>query len=591
MIHLLSVDHRAHGLDAVARLGAVTARMGPDLLRAVPGVRGAVVLATCNRLALVLDADAGGGGGGAASGPDPGVERGGAGPVDSGSAPGPADSGAPALARAVAAFLDARAPGSAAPAAAGPGVSAAPGPGVSADGPVPGAAGAAPAPDTAPGPLVPSAWSGPDAVAELFATAAGLESMVVGEREIAGQLRRAATVARAEGTLTAELDRALSHASAASRRVAGSTRLAGTGRSVVAVGLDLAADRLPPLGSCRVLLVGTGAYAGATVTALHERGARDIGVYSRTDRARAFAAGRGLRAVSDAELPGALALADLVITCRGLGAPVLTRELVATSLRLRRRAESAPPDSPAEPGPRIERRGGRTGPAGRPLVVLDLALRRDVEESVGRLPGVALIDLAAVQRAVPEAEAAQVRAARDIVAREAEAFDRAGLARRMDPLICSLRERVEALVEDELARLRPRYGMVDVEDAARALRHLAARILHHPTVAAHRAGREGREGEYLAALELVLGSDVGGALIADAGVDVDSGAATDSGADSGSDTAASAGTTAGPGAAADSGAGPGAAADSGPDAGPAADSDVGSDAGPARPAHPKERND
>ena len=69
MIHLLSVDHRAHGLDAVARLGAVTARMGPDLLRAVPGVRGAVVLATCNRLALVLDADAGAGG--AVSGPDP----------------------------------------------------------------------------------------------------------------------------------------------------------------------------------------------------------------------------------------------------------------------------------------------------------------------------------------------------------------------------------------------------------------------------------------------------------------------------------------------------------------------------------------
>lgn len=525
MIHLLSVDHRAHGLDAVARLGAATARMGPDLLRAVPGVRGAVVLATCNRLALVLDADADAGAGGAASSPDPGVERGDA---------GPADSDAPALARAVAAFLDARASGPDAPGARAPG-SAAPGPGVSADGPVPGAAGAAPSLNTASGPLVPSAWSGPDAVAELFATAAGLESMVVGEREIAGQLRRAATVARAEGTLTAELDRALSHASAASRRVASSTRLAGTGRSVVAVGLDLAADRLPPLGSCRVLLVGTGAYAGATVTALHERGARDIGVYSRTDRARAFAAGRGLRAVSDAELPGALALADLVITCRGLGAPVLTRELVATSLRLRRPAEPAPPDRPAEPGPRIERRGGRTGPAGRPLVVLDLALRRDVEESVGRLPGVALIDLAAVQRAVPEAEAAQVRAARDIVAREAEAFDRAGLARRMDPLICALRERVEALVEDELARLRPRDGMVDVEDAARALRHLAARILHHPTVAAHRAGREGREGEYLAALELVLGSDVGGALIADA--------------------------------------------------------DPGSNADPARPAHPKERND
>ena len=115
--------------------------------------------------------------------------------------------------------------------------------------------------------------------------------------------------------------------------------------------------------------------------------------------------------------------------------------------------------------------------------------------------------------------------------------------------------------------------MVNVEDAARALRHLAARILHHPTVAAHRAGREGREGEYLAALELVLGADVGGALIADAGVDVGSGAATDSSADSDSDTAARAG----------------AAADSDPGAGTAVS--PGSDVDPARPAHPKERND
>ena len=547
MIHLLSVDHRTHGLDAVARLGAVTARLGPDLLRAVPGVRGAVVLATCNRLALVLDdgpadpefGDAG-----------PGVGRGDAAGVDGagpgGADAGPVDPGAPALARAVAAFLEARAPGPADP----EGTDAGPA-GVSADGPAPGAAGAAPVPDTAPGPLVPSAWSGPAAVAELFATAAGLESMVVGEREIAGQLRRAATVARAEGTLTAELDRALAHASAASRRVAGSTRLAGTGRSVVAVGLDLAADRLPPLGSCRVLLVGTGAYAGATVTALHERGARDVGVYSRTDRARAFAAGRGLRAVSDAELPGALARADLVVTCRGLGAPVLTRELVAAALRLRRRPEPDPPDRPGKSGPP----GGPAEPAepvGGPLVVLDLALRRDVEESVGRLPGVALIDLAAVQRAVPAAEAAQVRAARDIVAQEAEAFDRAGLARRMDPVICALRERVETLVEDELARLRPRDGMVDVEDAARALRHLAARILHHPTVAAHRAGREGREGEYLAALGLVLGEEVGGALLADAGIgaDVGLGATAPAGPDANPDSDADSGAAApaGPGA-------------------------------------------
>lgn len=444
MIHLLSADHRTHGLDLVARLGATTTRLGPDLCAAVPGLRGAVVLATCNRLALLLDAD---------------------------------DAVGATLLPAVTAFLEQRATGTA-PAATAP-------------------------------PTALSHWSGQAAVTELFATAAGLESMVVGEREIAGQLRRAHLVATREGTATGALTRAVEHASAASRRVATCTALAGTGRSVVAVGLDLAAAQLPPLERCRVLLVGTGAYAGATVTTLRERGARDVAVYSRTDRAQAFAGGHGLRAVQEDALPEALARADLVITCRGLGTPVISPELVAPAARLRR---------PAEPVP-LERRADRRGaaePPERPLVVLDLALRRDVDARVARLPGVYLIDLAAVQRAVPAAEAEQVRAARQVIAQEAAAYARAQSGRLMDPVICGLRQHVAAVVEDEVTRLRPRDGMVDAQDAARALHRLAARLLHHPSVAAREAGRAGRQEDYLDALSLVLGVDLGAGLAADA---------------------------------------------------------------------------
>lgn len=410
-IHLLSADHRTQGLDAVARLGAAAAHLGPDLMGAVPALRGVIVLGTCNRLALLLDA--------------------------------PEAVAADSLHRQVTDYLARRANPSA-------------------------------------GAVELTAWRAADAVSQLFATAAGLESMVVGEREIAGQLRRAMRVAAEEDTLSTDLTRAVEHASTTSRRVAHETGLAGNGRSVVSVGIGLAARHLPPLPRVRALIVGTGAYAGATVTALRRRGVTDISVYSRSDRAAAFAVGRGLTAVDDAGLPGTLAAADLVITCRGLGAPVLTRQLVAPAVAGRRR----------------------------PLVVLDLALTRDVEEAVGSLPGVQLIDLPSVQRAVPAAEAGQVDAARRIVDEETALFERMLSGRRMDPVVCSLRRHVAGLVEEEVTHLHVVDGRVDAGDAARALHHLAARMLHHPTVAARAAAESGRGQDYLDALDLLLGEEI-----------------------------------------------------------------------------------
>ena len=156
-----------------------------------------------------------------------------------------------------------------------------------------------------------------------------------------------------DGTLSCDLGRAAERASATSRRVATETGLAGAGRSVVAVGLDMAAAHLGPWVDTRVLIVGTGAYAGATVSALHALGASDVSVYSTSGRAREFAEGRGIGWVDAADLPSALKRADLVVTCRGLGSPVLTRDMAA-------QAEHT--------------------------VVLDLALMRDTESSVASLP-------------------------------------------------------------------------------------------------------------------------------------------------------------------------------------------------------------
>ena len=457
-IHLLSADHRYQSLDEVARLSRVD-NLGPKLMRALPYLRGAVVVRTCNRLASLVDAP-----------------------------------------RRLASSDAARA-GSACPGSA-PAGSACPGSAVS--GSVPAGStrlgsntalagsGAAPAvADDVRAVLAHCAelpleqvhlrhLAGHQAHLDLFATAAGLESMVVGEREIAGQLRRAFHAAWEEDTLSCDLGRALEHASRTSRLVATHTGLASSGRSVVAVGLDLATQalrdaKLRPLKEAQVVLVGTGAYAGTTVTALRELGATNVRVYSRSERAQIFAQGRGIGWVDEAGLGQALDAADLVVTCRGLGSPVLTREIVQ----------------------RVKT----------PLVILDLALQRDVDAAVADLAGISYIDLLSVQRAVPQAHGEQVRAAREIVAREVDVFERSLGARSMDPVVRRLRSHVDEVVGEEISRLRPVDGCISTDDATRALRHLAARLIHNPTVMARKAGESGQQDAYLEALQLVLGMD------------------------------------------------------------------------------------
>lgn len=401
-IHVLSADHRYAPLDDIARLSGA-ADLGPTLMRSLPHARGVMVLRTCNRVTIYVDAPASA---------DPHTIK-------------------DAVERELATASHAQRE------------------------------------DV----HLRHLW-GRDGLVDLFSTAAGLESMVIGEREIAGQMRRAARTAWEDGTLSCDLGRAAERASATSRRVATETGLAGAGRSVVAVGLDMAAAHLGPWADASVLIVGTGAYAGASVSALQALGASEVSVYSTSGRAREFAQGRGIGWVSAADLPAALEHADLVVTCRGLGSPVLTRDMAAAS---------------------------------GPTVVLDLALMRDTESSVASLSNVTLIDLPTIQASVPAADADALTRARAIIDEEVSSFERGLGARSMDPVVRHLRSRVFRIVEEEIDRLGE--GPLSTEDAARALRHLAARLIHNPTVMAHRAGEESQQERYLEALGVVLGID------------------------------------------------------------------------------------
>lgn len=315
--------------------------------------------------------------------------------------------------------------------------------------------------------------TGEEALTHLFTVAAGLDSMVMGEREIIGQVRRAFVRAQELDNVTPFLGQCFGAALSTSRKVAQLAGLESMGRSVVAVALDMA-EETQPLRGARVLLVGTGSYAGATVAALRSRGVEEIVSYSTSDRGPAFAARHQLVSVDTEGLSEVMCAADFVVTCRG-HQPIFTVDDISSCLLKR----------------------------GRGVTIVDLALTRDVELEVGNLDGVKLIDLEKVRAAVPDLERDQLMLATSVVNEGVEDLMARLRAREADPMVLQLRERLARAVADEASRL-PSDGMISVDVARRALERLANRIAHTPTVNAQAAARQGNADEWARALAAVF---------------------------------------------------------------------------------------
>lgn len=213
-----------------------------------------------------------------------------------------------------------------------------------------------------------------DAARHLFAVASSLESMVVGEQEISGQVRRAFTAAQASGTSGGAVTRLFEHALKASRSVAAATGLGTSVRSVTSVAMDLA-RATTEFRDARVVLVGTGQFAASGVNALRAQGAHVIGVFSPSGRSRDFGELYGITPLSVADLGPALGEADVVYAASGGEGVVITASMLAT-------ARAARPW---------------------PLTVIDLALHRDLETAVAELAGVTVVSLADVRASAPQA--------------------------------------------------------------------------------------------------------------------------------------------------------------------------------------------
>ncbi|MBA8954059.1 glutamyl-tRNA reductase [Actinomadura namibiensis] len=301
------------------------------------------------------------------------------------------------------------------------------------------------------------------AVQHAFAVACGLESMVVGEGQILGQIRTAFRLGQDEHTLGRELHEVLQQALRVGKRAHAETGIDKAGLSLVSVGLDIAAGYLGPVADVRALVVGAGSMSGLAAATLSRAGAREVVVANRTfDRAERLAASLAVpaRAIRLDELDAALAEADLVISCTGATGLVLTAEQVAAA-----------------------------GAAGdRRRFLLDLALPHDIDPGVRELPGVRLAnldDLRTAQEAAhaigPEAE----RAVQAIVAEEVTAFLGAARAAAVAPTVVALRSKAAEVVEAELARLTGR--LPELDDRARreitqTVRRVVDKLLHAPTV-------------------------------------------------------------------------------------------------------------
>jgi glutamyl-tRNA reductase len=302
--------------------------------------------------------------------------------------------------------------------------------------------------------------SGASAVEHLFLVASGLDSMVVGEAQILGQLRSAYATARDLGTVGRGLHELVQQALRVGKRAHAETGIDAAGASVVSEALADAGLALGGLRGRRALIVGAGSLAALTAAGLRRSGIAEIVVANRTpDRANRVAgsivaAGTPARAVGIDALPAELATTDILVTCTGALDTVITTSMVAALPR--------------------------------PLVICDLALPRDVEPAVRGLPGVTVVGLEDLAHRLRQAEAGTgVELARTLVVAEVSRYLAAQRSAEVAPTVAALRRRAADVVDAELLRLGARLPELPAEigsEFSRTVHRVVDTLLHAPTV-------------------------------------------------------------------------------------------------------------
>ncbi|MFZ0323401.1 MAG: glutamyl-tRNA reductase [Actinomycetes bacterium] len=297
------------------------------------------------------------------------------------------------------------------------------------------------------------------AVSHLFAVAAGLDSMVVGEGQILGQVRAALSAAQQRGTAGRVLNDVVQNALRVGKRAHTETGIDAAGASIVGVALGLAEHSLPGLSGRRALVVGAGAMASLAATSLQRVGAA-VDIANRTpERAQRLAESLGGRAVRIDDLAGALADVDLAVACTGALGHVITEQQVRAAQEARDFA---------------------------PLMLLDIALPRDIDPAVLGVHGVTLVDLDDLGELLSDGSyEREIESVRRIVAHEVDAYLDSRHADRVTPTVVALRSRASQIVASELTRFDARQSDLDVgarTDVEQLVNRIVDKLLHAPTV-------------------------------------------------------------------------------------------------------------
>ena len=325
------------------------------------------------------------------------------------------------------------------------------------------------------------------AVAHLFAVASGLDSVVLGESEILGQVRSAWERAREEGAAGPSLNLLFRHALEVGKRARTDTSVARGTTSVSQAAVAMATERLGGLEGKRILVLGAGEMGEAMAIALSRAGAADLVLANRTwERAVELAEAVGGRPVRLLDVPAAMVDADLLLTSTGATAALLQVDDV-TAIAAQR--------------------------AGRPLLIVDIAVPRDVDPAVAAIPGITLLDmedLTTFADAGRDARRREVSAVQDILDEELDRYLGATSAREVAPMVVALRDRAEEVRRAELDRFGARLAGLDPAqaEAVEALtRGIIGKLLHEPSVALKDAAGSPRGDRLVASLRELFGID------------------------------------------------------------------------------------
>jgi glutamyl-tRNA reductase len=325
------------------------------------------------------------------------------------------------------------------------------------------------------------------AIAHAFSVACGLDSMAVGEGQILGQLREALRTAQGRGQTGRTLNTLFQQAFRVGKRAHAETGIDRVSVSLLEAGLKIAADRLGPLADTRVLIVGAGSMSGLAATTISRLGMAELVIINRTlAKAEHLGAATGGRAVPLTDLVAAVSQADLVISCAAAAGHVITAQTLVAADH---------------------------SPASGPLVFIDLALPRNVAPDVADLPGVHVVGLAELGKALAAGgqSTPHVEAVQALVVAEVADYLTGRRAREVAPTVAALRSRAADVVTAELSRL-DQHLPDDLSEDTRAEIELAVhriveKLLHTPTVRVKELAGDGQGGDYALALRELFDLD------------------------------------------------------------------------------------